>query len=564
VTPRTTTPPPRPSLVARYGPLTVVLVALALVAALASTGRSGDDAVATEAPDVGGGSSSLPITWAEATEAGTVDELDWGERCDPETGRVTLPSVYAPPCVLPRDGVEGGDTHQGVTDDTITVVLYEAADDDLAASLQGVSDPDELQRETRQKLIRMLEDRFETWGRAIEVVFLKGTGSDETSSRADAVRVATEIGAFASIGGPNQESAYAEELASRGVLCIGCGLAMPDTAFQDNAPYLWGNSATPEQYLVNMGDYVIGRLNGRPAEFAGDPAMHDRERVFGSVNFEQDPPVFGGTAEMVAERGAERGYAAAERITYQLVIPELPERARTIVARLKDAGVTTVIFLGDPIMPIYLTQAATDQDYYPEWVITGTVLTDTTVFGRQYDQTQWANAFGISGLPARVPQDQGDAYRLHEWYHGEPPAASNTVAVSFPSIQLFMIGVHMAGPALTPETFRDGLFAYPPSGGTAVSPRISFGDHGYHEATDYLGVDDMGEIWYDVDATGLDEQGNEGTGMIRYVDGGRRYLPGEMPEDPPGAFRLEGSVTGYDEAPADMAPPSYPSPAGGG
>ncbi len=563
MTPRTTTPPPRPSLVARYGPLAVVLVALIVAAALASTGRQGDDAVATEPPDVGSGWASLPVTWSEATEAGTVDDLDWGARCDPATGRVTVPSVYAPPCVLPRGGVEGGDTHQGVTDDTITIALYVAADDDLAASLQGVSDPDEVQRETREAMIRLLEDRFETWGRTVEVVFLKGSGSDETSSRADAVRVASEIGAFASIGGPNQESAYAEELASRGVLCISCGLALPDTAFQTNAPYLWGNSASPEQYLVNMGDYVIGRLNGRPAEFAGDPAMHDRDRVFGSVNFEQDPPVFGGTARMVEERGAERGYAAAERLTYQLVIPELAERARTIVARLKDAGVTTVIFLGDPIMPIYLTQAATDQDYYPEWVITGTVLTDTTVFGRQYDQDQWANAFGISGLPARVPQEQGEAYRLHEWYYGEPPAAANTVAVSFPPIQLFMLGVHMAGPELTPETFRDGLFAYPPSGGTAVSPRISFGDHGYHEAADYLGADDMGEIFYDAEATGLDEQGNDGSGMIRYVDGGRRYLPGEMPEEPPGAFRLEGSVTGYDEAPAGMAPPSYPSPAGG-
>jgi hypothetical protein len=57
------------------------------------------------------------------------------------------------------------------------------------------------------------------------------------------------------------------------------------------------------------------------------------------------------------------------------------------------------VFLGDPIMPIYLTKAATDQNYFPEWIITGTVLTDTTVFGRLYDQKQWAHAFGISSLP---------------------------------------------------------------------------------------------------------------------------------------------------------------------
>jgi hypothetical protein len=68
--------------------------------------------------------------------------------------------------------------------------------------------------------------------------------------------------------------------------------------------------------------------------------------------------------------------------------------------------VTTVVFLGDPVMPIYLTKAATDQNYYPEWIITGTVLTDSTALGRNYDQTQWAHAFGISSLPLRLPPEQ--------------------------------------------------------------------------------------------------------------------------------------------------------------
>src|SRR5690606_3224449 len=123
-------------------------------------------------------------------------------------------------------------------------------------------------------------------------VYLKGSGSDETSSRADAVKVATEIGAFASVGGPAQQGAYAEELASRGVLCLGCGLAVPDATFQRHAPYLWGTNQSPEQFMLVVGDYIIERLFRRPAEHAGDPAMRTRERVFGTVHFEQDPPVF--------------------------------------------------------------------------------------------------------------------------------------------------------------------------------------------------------------------------------------------------------------------------------
>ena len=255
-------------------------------------------------------------------------------------------------------------------------LLTEPADDDLSASLQANSDSPEVRAETVGKLYAMLEDRYEMWGRSLEIVRMKGSGSSETAARADAVKVAEEIGAFASVGGPGQQGAYAEELASRGVLCIGCGLSVPDSVFRENAPYMWGNLQTPEQYLVNLGDYLIERLMGRPAEFAGDPAMQTRTRVFGQVNFEEDPPVFKGVSEEADRRGKERGYSPAARLTYQLIIPELAEQARVIVGSLKEKGVTTVVFLGDPVMPIYLTKAATDQNYFPEWIITGTVLTD--------------------------------------------------------------------------------------------------------------------------------------------------------------------------------------------
>lgn len=564
MTPTSVTPPPRPSAFARFGPLAVVLVAIALVAVLASTGR--DEVAVASGPEseVGSAKQDIPITFEQAQKAGTVADYDFGPKCDPKTGRVKIPSSYAPPCVAAPAGVKGGATYQGVTDDEIVVVAYEAADDDLSASLQDQSDSPELQRDTRDKLLAMMADTFETWGRKIKVVPLKGSGSDETSSRADAVKVAEEIKAFASIGGPGQESAYAEELARRNVVCIGCGLSLPGSAYQENAPYLWSNTQPPEQYLLNLGDFIVERLLGQPAEFAGDEDLQDQERVFGVVHFEQDPPVFGGVQELVDQEGGARGYEAAVTLTYQLVISDLPEKARVIVARLKEAGVTTVVFLGDPVMPIYLTKAATDQGYFPEWIITGTVLTDTTVFGRLYDQQQWAHAFGVSALSARVPQTEAEVWKLYEWYYGEEPAARNTIGVIDPGIRLFMLGVHMAGPNLTPETFRDGLFNYPPTGGTPTAPRISFGDHGVFAQPDYASTDDMQVIWWDADATGQDEQGEEGTGMMRYADGGKRYLPGEMPNIPANVFDEEGSVLGYPEVPASEAPPDYPSPGPGG
>lgn len=563
MTPPTNTPVPRVSAVTRFGPITAVMVAIILVAVLASTGRD------PSRVDSGGGSttvpvtgnSSLPISYAEATEAGPVEDYEWGPKCDPKTGRVTVPSVYSPPCLVARPGAPGLNSAQGVTPDTVVIVAYLAPDDDLSASLQSKLDTAEQGAETRDRFIAMLEDRYEMWGRKLKVVPMKGTGSSETAARADAVKVAEEIGAFASLGGPGQQGAYAQELASRGVLCIGCGLSVPNSTFLANAPFMWGNLQTPEQYLVNLGDYTIERLVGRPAKFAGDPAMTRRTRVFGQVHFEQDPPVFSGVSAEVEKRGVERGYKAAAKLTYQLIIPELAEQARVIIGTLKEKGVTTVVFLGDPIMPIYLTKAATDQNYFPEWIITGTVLTDTTVFGRNYDQRQWAHAFGVSSLPVRLPPDQSEARRLHRWYYGEDVAALKTAQLIYEPIRLLMIGLHMAGPHLTPQTFQAGLFAYPPSGGTPTAPQISFGNHGFHVDTDYLAVDDMVEIWWDAEAEGIDEQGNQGKGMMRYSDADKRYLAGEMPHEDVHAFVDDNAPTLLSEIPADQRPPDYPSPA---
>ena len=102
-----------------------------------------------------------------------------------------------------------------------------------------------------------------------------------------------------------------------------------------------------------------------------------------------------------------RGWKAEVTETYLFDIGKMAERATTIIAKMKAAGVTTIVFLGDPIMPIYLTQQATAQNYFPEWIVTGTVLTDTTVLGRMYDQKQWAHAFGLSNLAVRAPTRAG-------------------------------------------------------------------------------------------------------------------------------------------------------------
>lgn len=570
--------PRRSNPIARYGPIIAIVAVIAVVAVIAivARGRSSDDAATgTSRPAVD--AADLPPTYQEAQQRGLT--LDFGDRCDPSTGTVQVPLSLAPPCVPVFTGDNGGATAKGVTADTVKVAYYvPKPGSDAEAALQGLVDPPEASAQTREDFAEVLNQVYELYGRKVELVPVDASGDpdDPIAAKNDAVKIAEEIGAFAVIGGPGLSNNYADELASRGVLCVQCGLVAPDTIYQKNAPYMWGTSATPEQFLVNVSDYISGRLLGRPAEFAGDPAMQNEERVFGTVHLELDPPVFSEVEEIVNERGKEVGYTPAAEETYLFDVARAPERAPGIIARMKDAGVTTVVFLGDPVMLIYLTKAATSQDYFPEWVVTGTGFTDSTAVARLYDQQQWAHAFGLSSLAVRTPREIGDAWRLHQWWFGTPPPAQTTAPITLANMMLLFSGLHMAGPDLTVESFQAGMFRLPQAGGSATVPHVSYGDHGYFPnldgtpRLDYLGVDDMTEIWWDADITSTDEGGKTGTGVWRYSDGGKRYLPGTMPRIPPRAFVAEGSVIEFDgdTLPADQRVPQYApwpgSPTAGG
>ena len=90
---------------------------------------------------------------------------------------------------------------------------------------------------------------------------------------------------------------------------------------------------------------------------------------------------------------------------------------------------------------------------------------------------------------------------------------------------------------------------------------LTWGDHGIWDKPDYAGIDDATVFWWDPNAVGPDENRKEANGMLMYVDGGKRYLPGEWPSEDK-LFVPEGAVAVYDTPPADEAPRDFPSPAG--
>jgi hypothetical protein len=506
----------------------------------------------------------MPVTYEEADEAGDVDDHTWPDACDTETGRLKMPSVFALPCVPEFEGDNGGATYQGVTEDSIKIVYYapeQSADMASLLGAMGANDTPEQRTETVQQYSEIYTSLSELYGRELELVRFPATGlpDDVVAAVADAQDILA-MEPFIVVGGPALDrGTFAQELASAGVICYGCtGSAVPESMALEMAPYVWSPFPSPDQILDLLDAWVqaLGADAETEAELAGGD-LQGQPRKLGVIHFEQDPPVF---EETTRERQNMADIALQE--SYILDLPNLPSKAAELIAQFKAEGITTITFLGDPIMPIYLTQAATEADYFPEWIFTGTVFTDTNMFGRQYDQEQMVRAFGISQLAAPVDQDLQEYIRLYRWYFGEdtmPPAANQYGVLAPPAVWL-AAGLHMAGPDLTPETFARGLFRVPPLAGGATTPQISFGNWGFFPEYDYQAIDDASEIWWDPDVEAEDERGVMGRGVWRRSNNGERFTADETPT--PRLFEEEDTVTVVEEFGPDDLPPDYPAPEG--
>lgn len=492
--------------------------------------------------------------------------MAWDERCDTERGTLAVPDYFAPECFAPFEGDNGGATSRGVTADTIKVVFYLAQEEDpvikyITDAIDG-DDTNAQQIETMQDVARYYEAFYELYGRTIELIPFEASGiaTDEVAARADAVRVAEEIQPFAVLGGPALTPAFGDELAARQVLCIACAPGQPTSFYADRDPYVVAVDASQEQKQDHVFEFISTQLIGGPAAHAGEE-LAASDRTFGLVYVESGP-TSGELAERFSSLMSEAGAPFVEVIPYTLDPATIQQSALQAITRLKTAGVTTVVFNGDPVAPRDFTREATAQNYFPEWVLAAATLTDITAFGRTYDQGQWQHAFGVTSLSARVAPTVGGYPTLYEWFNGAAPPADESIGVDQPNLAVLSAVLQGAGPNLTTQTWRDALFAGTPTRSGVSAPSLSWGDKEFWDFTDYHGIDDATVLWWDPAATGPDELRREGQGMYQYADGGARYLPGAWPTDEIALFDPEGAVSIYTERPPGEEPGEYPSPAG--
>lgn len=432
----------------------------------------------------------------------------------------------SPPCVNYWVGDNGGATYNGVTASTITV---------------GVP----MSQSVDQYLTAFFNDRFEFYGRKINLVDLSFNGSTPAQEQADAAKVAGQhIFASTEYGGSGGY-VYQQALAQHGIISVNQRPQFTSADLAQYRPYIYQYAMPVDQEEADVGQWACGRLVGGKAIHAGDITLHSKDRRFGIITSGDSAgaPI---TADPLVRELAACGVADSQisHFDYNGQSYYAPSSAQSAVARMKQDGVTTVFCVCQGVGMGIISSTASRQQYTPEWVgFTYLYSDEDAIPGTFMPPAERSGLMGLSFIPKQVVL-QDDPARAP--IYAENPGAADPASTTYYQAQeqyrvllLIASGIQMAGPNLTPQTFEQGLqkALFPNPDTPIFAGHVGFAG-GSHSMTI-----DGAEIWWSNTARSpyRDAQAN---GAYCYVDHGARHRYGEFGKgpDPIGGACDSGSV----------------------
>jgi hypothetical protein len=439
----------------------------------------------------------------------------------------------SPPCVPMFEGDNGGATYQGVTKDTITVVVpnMTSADPRLAA-YEG-----------------FFNARFNFYGRKLRLIGINSdkdnNANEATEAQELAAKVDDEYKAFASLPLLDfQGTSYYRELARRKVMVAASYSHYSQKQLQASAPYVWQYGMSLDKIMQSTADWMCQRLVGEPAHYTQDLQLKDKKRVFGLItqdaaaNPMDSSPLVSGLKACGAQFASvkhlsqltERGSAASPPYSQN---PDL----QAAVLSMKDAHVTTLLCLCQVPTAGSAAEYAASQNYFPEWPSASYLHYEVLFVQQQNNQIpqQRANQYGLSFLPRLIrAADDPSIWALREQNPKAFPTTDDNsnarqlfIHDTYRSLLLLASGIQMAGPHLTPQTFAAGLQSTTfPNPISSIRP----GAVGFLGGS-YSMMLDATEYWWSNDATSP-YVADGARGAWCYVAGGTRRRLGEWPKGP--------------------------------
>jgi hypothetical protein len=479
-----------------YGPLAALLVAFVLMAMLVPTQAPQQDVVhETQSVKSSGGAGGAGTTTATtaptsgsgtaATGGGGATGGGAGASAAAKTAAAAAAAAaghvsgcageqvpgdpYSPPCIA-FSGNNGGATSPGVSANAINVTYRITSDSEsfqqTLAQLGGANIVDttaDIER-TVDALATYFDNHFQFYGRKLNIEFFNGQGSitnellgsGQQQADADAVTAAQQLHAFAELNGVTEP--YDVALAGQHVISFGAPYL--SAAFMGQyAPYMWSLDTESNDVVEATSELVLKSLAGGNATYAGGSLQNQPRKV---AIIAPSDPWYQSAAQTAVQEAAAAGHPVAANVQYQLNLSTLSSQAATVISQLQNDGVTTVVCGCDPVFPVYLTSRAAEQGYYPEWVVAGVALTDQDIVGQLFQQSEWSHAFGVTFNGPTLPKEDTFGYAAYKQIDPSSEPA-NAVDLIYAQMYEMAIGIQMAGPDLTPQSFEAGMRAYPGS-----------------------------------------------------------------------------------------------------
>jgi hypothetical protein len=490
-----------------YGPLAALLVAFVLMAMLVPTKApqqnvvhetqrvtggtgtgtgTGTNGTAATAGSTTGGSAAAGgagAAGAGAKTSGAAASATAAGHTGACAGAQVPGDPYSPPCIS-FSGNNGGATSPGVTANQINVTYRITSDSEsfqqTLASLGGANIVDttaDIER-TISALATYFNNHFQFYGRKLNIEYFNGQGSitnellgsGQQQADADAVTSAQQLHAFAELNGASEP--YGVALSGQHV--VNFGVPYLSASFMANyAPYMWSLDTESNDVVSATQELYLKSMAGGPATYAGGSLKGQPRKV---AIIAPSDPWYQTAAQSAVQEAAAAGHPVADNIQYQLNLSTLSSQAATVISQLQNDGITTVFCGCDPVFPVYLTSRAAEQGYQPEWIVAGVALTDQDIVGQLFQQSEWSHAFGVSFNGPTLPKQQTFGYAAYKQVSPSTEPA-NAVDIIYAQMYEMAIGLQMAGPNLTPQSFENGMRAYP--GSQAGAPNALYGTWGF-------------------------------------------------------------------------------------
>lgn len=361
---------------------------------------------------------------------------------------------------------------------------------------------------------------FDLRGRRLKAVVLEAGNSPEEYA-AVGRRLVEEVKPAVAISAHGSLSAYVcPQLAAAGIHNLSTFDVAPDLV-ERTGGYCLPSGASWERQTQVTTSYLATRMG--PVPYRGPEGNGPRR--FGVVWGEH--PGLIDSAPRFVDGLRRAGVNVGETATMSPDLTEAQQQAGNVVAKMRAAGVNTMVF-PEGGAPLSFTQAAEAQQYRPDYYVWPCSGQDTTAMVRLFNAAQWDRAQGLSCYDADFQTDLANDERTQrtEWYRqyrevsgDEPPATTGLV---YQALLPLVVALTNSGGDLTVGAFRDGLdtfdsYRYSGINGRTEDPRRMLLDF---DEPDRSMVGDFTEVAWSSSTTA---DGSSVPGSYQYPDGEKRY-----------------------------------------